>query len=72
MEIIITVPDKLADRVEDAYAAVYGYDPAKDGTKEEFVKEKLIAEIKGIVVRYETDLTKATAEEAIKNELTIS
>jgi metal-responsive CopG/Arc/MetJ family transcriptional regulator len=67
-KITITIPDELVKRVEDAYAKVYGYGEA-DGTKSEFVKDKLIAELKGIVKRNETDEVRVTTETTIDTDL---
>ena len=77
-KITINVPDELVERIETAYAGVFGYqEKVSDGEKEidnpqtkiDFVKEKIIEKLRGIVTRWESDQARATKEAEIASDL---
>ncbi len=61
MDIIFTVPDAEVQRVLDAVAGSYGYNPAKDGTKGQFTKKYIVNFLKRTVKGYESSLAAKAA-----------
>lgn len=75
----ITVPDAVVARVFDALAAVYGYDPSKDGTKAQFARRCIAQHVKGVVLQHETSAamdsvrsTLAAADAKVQSEIVLS
>lgn len=48
-QITLNIPDAVAGRVLDAFAALYGWDPNGSLTKSQFAKLQIIANIKSVV-----------------------
>jgi hypothetical protein len=65
--ISITVPDPVVQRVLDAVAATYGYDPDTDGTKAQFARAQVAAVVKNVVVSYEAQQAGESAWTAAKS-----
>lgn len=57
----ITIPDDQVKRVVDAFVSVFDYNVSRDGSKNAFVKAKVVYFIKEVVKQYEAQ---AAAEAA--------
>ena len=72
----VTIPDAVLARVLDAFAATYGYDAAKDGTKAAFAKRQVARFCTETVRRHEAEVAgtaaRDTAATKAANEVTIT
>lgn len=59
--ITVTIPDAYAQRVLDAIAGTYGFDPNDGFTKAQFAKQYLAGAIKQILIAYEGTAAAETA-----------
>jgi len=63
-KIDINIPDAVLPRVLDAFAAAYGYNAEKDGTKAEFAKAQVVRFVMEIVRANEVEVVVSTARKA--------
>ncbi len=74
--VTITIPDAVVDRVLDAIAGTYGYNPLLDGTKAQFGKKQLANFAKRTVRDYEavrdSNLSYNQAIAAVESEINIT
>jgi hypothetical protein len=61
VDIIFTIPDDQVQRVVDAVAGSFGYDPATDGTKGQFTKKYVVKLLKQITKNYEANQASSSA-----------
>lgn len=59
--ITLTIPDPILNRVLDALAAKWGYNPAGGQTKAQFAKSALAAYVKATVKQYEAEVAAKAA-----------
>jgi hypothetical protein len=52
----VNIPDEEVDRVLDAFAERYGWDPEGDQTKQQFAKHQVILFIKDTVKAHEAEV----------------
>ena len=64
MNISITVPDAVADRVLAAFTTVFQYDVASGLTEPQFVRKKLQDFLREVVESYEATAAAETARQA--------
>ena len=67
-QLIITINDAQAQRVVDAVAGSFGYNPATDGTKEQFSKAYIVKTLKAITKNYEANLASSSAASAVQSQ----
>ena len=74
--ITVTVPDPILNRVLDALAAKWNYNPAIDGTKAAFAKKSVANYLKATVKDYEATLAaeaaRAAAQATAETDITIT
>lgn len=60
----ITMPTDQVARINDAFAAIYGWDPAGTVTKPAFAKQQVIQFIRDVVAQRDLQIAEAQAREA--------
>jgi len=68
MDIIFTIPDAEVQRVIDAVAGSFGYNPATDGTKGQFTKQHVVKFLKQTTKNYEANQAANVAARAIQSQ----
>lgn len=59
----INIPEAQVTRVLNALADHFGYDPAEDGPKPAFVKDRIVSLLKRLVVRAEMEKARRAAQQ---------
>jgi len=72
----ITFPDGVANRVLDAFAATFGYDPGLGVTKAQFAKQQVVEFIKETVKSHEAngaaEVARGLARQAVDSEVDVT
>lgn len=68
MDITLTIPDADLQRVLDAVAGSFGYNPATDGTKGQFTKKYVINFLKRTTKGYEANLAANSAAQTVQQQ----
>lgn len=68
-QITLTIPDAAINRILDAFAIAYGYDPATDGTKAQFAKLQIRDFVKRIVLEQEGQMSADAAIDIKRAEI---
>jgi hypothetical protein len=73
-DIIMTIPDAQVQRVLDAFAGQFQYDPNNPahGTRAQFAKACMARYAKGVVVHWEAQQAQQSATAAAETQVTIT
>lgn len=63
MQVTIEIPNAVAARVANAYAAQFGWDPSTGVTKNAFVKNIIAGWIKEVTKVYEMEIARIAAQD---------
>ena len=76
MQLILTIPDAVAQRVIDAVCAYYNFSDTSGLTRPQFVKASLVHHVKGLVgqveARLSEDVARQKALSRVESEIDIS
>lgn len=68
-QITLTVPDDKEQRFLNAFATVYNWDQAVDGTKRQFIKKKVKDYMREVLYRAEIATAQATASATLQADI---